>query len=181
MSGIKSKNHELFTYESNKISLCDFNDKRYILDDGINTLPYGHKYIIKINKNKKYILFQYIRYLNMNEKEENRYLSYILLSIVENRNKKSENFQKAFKTFKNYENYKFIHPLIERHFLFKAIQELNEKVIKDKEGYLVDFTDRIHEYFNDQTIFYWRINGCINEDEILGINFVSKDFYFQIK
>ena len=43
MRGIKSKKHELFTYESNKRSLCDFDDKRYILDDGINTLPYGHK------------------------------------------------------------------------------------------------------------------------------------------
>ena len=133
----------------------------------------------------------------MNEEEKNIYLSYItnnakdetteeklkniLLSIVENRNKKTEHFQKAFKTFKNDEKYKFIHRLIERHFFFKATQELNEKVIKDKEGYLVDFTDRMHEYFNDQTIFYWRINGCINEDEILGINFVNKDFYFQIK
>ena len=24
MRGLKSKNHEMFTYESNKISLCDF-------------------------------------------------------------------------------------------------------------------------------------------------------------
>ena len=43
MRGFKSKNHEIFTYESNKISLCDFDDKRYILPDGIHTLPYGHK------------------------------------------------------------------------------------------------------------------------------------------
>ena len=42
MRGFKSKNHEIFTYESNKISLCDFDDKRYILPDGIHTLPYGH-------------------------------------------------------------------------------------------------------------------------------------------
>ena len=47
MSGIKSINHILVTYESNKISLSDFDDKRYILDDGINTLPYGHKDIPK--------------------------------------------------------------------------------------------------------------------------------------
>ena len=47
MSGIKSTNHILVTYESNKISLSDFDDKRYILDDGINTLPYGHKDIPK--------------------------------------------------------------------------------------------------------------------------------------
>ena len=43
MREFKSKNHEIFTNESNKISLCDFDDKRYILPDGIHTLPYGHK------------------------------------------------------------------------------------------------------------------------------------------
>ena len=47
MRGIKSKKHELVTYEINKISLSDFDDKRYILSDGINTLPYGHKDIPK--------------------------------------------------------------------------------------------------------------------------------------
>ena len=47
MRGIKSKNHELVTYESNKRSLCNFDDKRYILSDGMNTLLYGHKDIPK--------------------------------------------------------------------------------------------------------------------------------------
>ena len=42
MRGIKSKNHNLGTYETNKISLC-FDDKRYILKNGINTLASGHK------------------------------------------------------------------------------------------------------------------------------------------
>ena len=42
MRGIKSKNHNLGTYETNKISLC-FDDKQYILKNGINTLAYGHK------------------------------------------------------------------------------------------------------------------------------------------
>ena len=32
---------------SNKRSLSDFDEKRYILSDGINTLPYGHKDIPK--------------------------------------------------------------------------------------------------------------------------------------
>ena len=53
MGGIKSKHHKLFTYESNKRSLCDFDEKRYILDDGINTLPYGHKNI-PINESNKF-------------------------------------------------------------------------------------------------------------------------------
>ena len=47
MSGIKSINHILVTYESNKISLSAFDEKIHILDDGINTLPYGHKDISK--------------------------------------------------------------------------------------------------------------------------------------
>ena len=43
MRGIKSKNHNLCTNETNKISLSCFDDKRYILKDGINALAYGHK------------------------------------------------------------------------------------------------------------------------------------------
>ena len=47
MRGIKSKNHNLITYESNKTSTSCFDDKRYIVNDGIYTLPYGHKDIPK--------------------------------------------------------------------------------------------------------------------------------------
>ena len=43
MRGIKSKHHEIYTYESKTTSLSDFDDKRHILHDGINTLPNGHK------------------------------------------------------------------------------------------------------------------------------------------
>ena len=43
MRGMKSKNLNLISYESNKTSTSYFDDKRYILNDGINTLPYGHK------------------------------------------------------------------------------------------------------------------------------------------
>ena len=37
-----AKNHELFVSEANKIGLNPFDDKRYILEDGISTLAYGH-------------------------------------------------------------------------------------------------------------------------------------------
>ena len=40
---IGSKNHNLGIYETNKRSLSCFDDKRYILKNGINTLAYGHK------------------------------------------------------------------------------------------------------------------------------------------
>ena len=35
MKGIQSKKHKLGTYEIDKISLPCFDDKRYVLDDGI--------------------------------------------------------------------------------------------------------------------------------------------------
>ena len=43
MKRIQSKKHKLGTYEINKISLSYFDNKRYVLDDGINTLSYFHK------------------------------------------------------------------------------------------------------------------------------------------
>ena len=43
MKRIQSKKHKLGTYEINKISLSCFDDKRYVLDDGICTLAYFHK------------------------------------------------------------------------------------------------------------------------------------------
>ena len=43
MKRIQSKKHKLETYEIDKISLSCFNDKRYVLDDGIYTLAYFHK------------------------------------------------------------------------------------------------------------------------------------------
>lgn len=42
MKTFRSINHQLFTLEQNKISLSSYDDKRYILEDGISTLPYGH-------------------------------------------------------------------------------------------------------------------------------------------
>ena len=43
MRRIRSKNIKNGTYELNKTSLSCFDDKRYILDDGIYTLAYFHK------------------------------------------------------------------------------------------------------------------------------------------
>ena len=43
MRRIQSKKHKLGTCEINKISLWCFDDKRFVLDDGIHTLAYFHK------------------------------------------------------------------------------------------------------------------------------------------
>ena len=42
MKTIRSQNHQLASYELNKVSLSCFDDKRYILNDGISSFAYGH-------------------------------------------------------------------------------------------------------------------------------------------
>ena len=43
MKRIQGKLHRIGTYNVSKISLSYFDDKRYILDDGINSLAYSHQ------------------------------------------------------------------------------------------------------------------------------------------
>ena len=43
MKRMHAKKHKIGTYEIDKISLSCFDDKRYVLDDGVNTLAYFHK------------------------------------------------------------------------------------------------------------------------------------------
>ena len=47
MRRIQSKKHKLGTYEINKISLSCFDDKRFVLNDGIYTLAYFHRKLKK--------------------------------------------------------------------------------------------------------------------------------------
>ena len=49
MKTIRSDHHVVSTYEINKTRLSCFDDKRYILDDGITGYAYGHH----LTKNEK--------------------------------------------------------------------------------------------------------------------------------
>jgi len=42
MKTIRSSNHQLGSYELNKVSLSCFDDKRYIANNGIKSFAYGH-------------------------------------------------------------------------------------------------------------------------------------------
>ena len=46
MKRILSEKHNVGTYLLNKVSLSCYDDQRFILDDGINSLVYGHKDIV---------------------------------------------------------------------------------------------------------------------------------------
>ena len=52
MERIQAKKHKIGIYEIDQISLSCFDDKRYVLDDGVNTLACFHKDCKKCDKNK---------------------------------------------------------------------------------------------------------------------------------
>ena len=43
MKRIQAKKHKIGTYEIDKISLSCFDDKRFVLDNGVHTSAYFHK------------------------------------------------------------------------------------------------------------------------------------------
>ena len=53
MKVIRSQKHQLYTMTINKISLSAYDDKRYILDDGITSYAYGHYNSAQNNNNLK--------------------------------------------------------------------------------------------------------------------------------
>ena len=153
-------------YKNNKIFTSCFDNKRYILFEGINTLPYGYKDIPKNEKDKKNFFFWiHIRNLNITEKENNKYppilindiknerlkekLINILKLIDKIKDKNLNDFEKAIKNFANDRNYKLTNFLLQRHFIFKAVQEVNEVLTKNKERFLIDFVDETYNIFNE--------------------------------
>ena len=51
MKRLLSEKHNIGSYVLNKVSLSCYDDKRYVLDDGINSVAHGHKNIDKIKFN----------------------------------------------------------------------------------------------------------------------------------
>lgn len=51
MKTIRSENHQLGSYELNKVSLSCFDDKQYIHNNGVTSFAYGHYNISSIFQN----------------------------------------------------------------------------------------------------------------------------------
>ena len=62
MKRIQAKKHEIGTYEIDKISLTCFDDKRFVLDDRVNTLAYFHKDCHKKDCNCNFLYKRYFKY-----------------------------------------------------------------------------------------------------------------------
>ena len=84
MKRIQSKKQKLGTYEIDKISLSCFDNKRYMLDDGIYTLSYFHKNSVTSFKKDYYYYYYY--YCEIVEKivviEKDRNIDEVIRSVL---------------------------------------------------------------------------------------------------
>jgi hypothetical protein len=53
MYRIGHKRHHLYTFQQRKRGLCAYDDKRYLLDDGISTLAHGHYNIRELQREQR--------------------------------------------------------------------------------------------------------------------------------
>ena len=83
----------------------------------------------------------------------------ILNLIDEISDEKINDFEESVKNFTNDKNYKLTNFLLERHFMFKAVQEINEKLTKKKERFLLDFVDEAYNVLDEQTLLYSEEKG----------------------
>ena len=92
---------------------------------------------------------------NLKEKLEN-----IGDYITEIRDKEIKEFDKSVKQFKNDENFEFRNLLVDRHFFFRTIQEINQELTKNNEEFLIDITTVSRNYFDEQHYFIGNKKGA---------------------
>ena len=167
MRGIKSKNQNIGTYESNKISLSCYDDKSYILRNGIDTLAYRHKNIsfqkgINIfnkistfdNIYKKFFFFCNIR--NHYLMDDKQYLENIG-TLTENSmiNKVNDFEQSVIKNNKFIDSYELDNLIIHRNLLIKTFEEINKELKRDNRQFRIDFNNNTYNYFDKLSYNYF--------------------------
>ena len=55
--------------------------------------------------------------------------------------------------------------LVDRHFFFRAIQEINKELIKNIKEFLIDITTALHKFFDQEALVYWELKGYYNVQE----------------
>ena len=106
MNRIQSKIHKIGTYNIYKISLSCLGDKRYVLDDGVNTLAYFPKDIKNYDDgkyckyNKEFIRMERIHEDDKFSNKDDKKFIRILRSIIHKGNK----FMRIIKSIKMIKN-----------------------------------------------------------------------------
>ena len=82
------------------------------------------------------------------------------------RDKKIEDFLKIFRKAID-RTFEMKDPILNRHFLSKAGEEVNDDLVKNNKPYRVDFGDEACTFFINETKPYWEKHGFYNNDGTL--------------
>ena len=64
--------------------------------------------------------------------------------------------------------------LIERHFFFKGLQEINKLLTKNNEGFLLDFSGYFYQIFEHQLTYYTYTRGFYGDNGLLKRDLANK-------
>ena len=98
------------------------------------------------------------------DKKLKAHLKSIPALIDEFKDKKFSEFEESVRECRDDKNYKLTNLLLKRHFLIKAVQEVNKELIKKKKIFRLDFSYDACLLFHNQTELYWEKEGYYNDD-----------------
>ena len=105
------------------------------------------------------------------------YLKSIPTLIDEIKDRNISEFEEPVRTFSNNENYQLTNLLLKRHFLIKAVREVNKELIEKWKIFRVHFSYDSCLFFHNQTEFYWKKEGYYNNDGTISKFKVNQDCY----
>ena len=114
---------------------------------------------------------------DIKDKKLKAHLKSIPTLIDDIKDKKISEFEESVRKFSNNKNYKLTNLLLKRHFLIKAVQEVNKELIKKKKIFRVDFSYDACLFFHNQTKFYGKKEGYYNDDGTISKFCVNQDHY----
>ena len=114
---------------------------------------------------------------DIGDKKLKAHLKSIPALIDEFKDKKFSEFEESVRKCSNDKNFKLTNLLLKRHFLIKAIQEVNKELIKKKKIFRVDFSYDASLFFHNQTEPYWKKEGYYNDDGTISKFCVNQDHY----
>ena len=141
----------------------------------MNRKTFFSLYIIMISTDEiKYSQYDHIPSIKTNKDEQFRKeIGTIPYTIKYIRDKQIRDFEKIFRMAIDY-TYEINDPLLIRHLLFKAVEEVNDDLINNNKTYRVHFRDETNTYFINKTKTYWEKIGCENDDGNLNDSKVEK-------
>ena len=98
-----------------------------------------------------------------------KYINTHFKNIVHDKIKGFE--QSVIKKYNFEKTYKLKNPVLHKHFIINAFEEINNKLLLENKELRVDFDEDTRDYFIRMDLNYLKKQGCTSDDEIVRNSF----------